>query len=258
MRHGRHFTASTDLEDSSVKLPSVSKLWRPPPHDMRMEWPSILSPDRKRLSPTPENERVGFVAWQWLQHFHREGLSTNVRPHWSLLASLLPRGTVISDTRSEMTSLVFVPSRFGCQVLRLRRLSLLREGGKDINEFQLHMPPTFCFPRRFTDNNVIPCHPLPPSDTLVITNGLSTDRIRLVAAWGTFTAVEVHASRATRALQSRSQSVYGDVGHCFREGHPGAQVLRFVVSSLFPRLQRRRFAGDGSKICLKRKHKTSS
>ena len=72
--------------------------------------------------------------------------------------------------------------------------------------------PRFVFRVASLTSNVIPCHPLPPSDTLVITNGLSTDRIRLVAAWGTFTAVEVHASRATRALQSRSQSVYGDVG----------------------------------------------
>ena len=136
-----------------------------------MEWSSILSPDRKWSSPKPENERVGFVAWQWLQHFHREGLSADVRPYWSLLASLLPRGTVIRDTRSEMTYLVFVPGRFGCQVLRLRSLPLLREGGKDIFEFQLHMPPTFCFP----------CRPLPPSDALITTNGLSSDRIRLVA-----------------------------------------------------------------------------
>ena len=110
-------TWEPDLEDSCVKLPCISKLWRPPPHDLRVEWSSILSPDRKWSSPTPENERVGFVAWQWLQHFHCEGLSTNVRPHWGLLASLLPRRTVIRDTRSEMTSLV-------------RRLSLLREGGK--------------------------------------------------------------------------------------------------------------------------------
>ena len=130
---------------------------------MRMEWSSILSPDRKWSSPTPENERVGFVAWQWLQHFHREGLSANARHHWSLLASLLPRGTVIRDTRSEMTYLVFVPSRFGCQVLRLRSLPLLQEGGKDIFEFQMHTQPTFCFPCRFTDINVIPCRPLPPS-----------------------------------------------------------------------------------------------
>ena len=36
-----------ELEDLSMKLPSVSKLWRPPPHDLRMEWSSILSPDRK-------------------------------------------------------------------------------------------------------------------------------------------------------------------------------------------------------------------
>ena len=55
-------TWEPDLEDSSVKLPSVSKLWRPPPHDLRMEWSSILFPDRKWSSPTPENERVGFVA----------------------------------------------------------------------------------------------------------------------------------------------------------------------------------------------------
>ena len=117
------------LKDSSVKLPSVSKLWRPPPHDLRMEWSSILlSPDRKWLSPTPENERVGFVAWQWLQHFHREGLSADVRPHRSLLAGLLLRGTAIRDTRLEMTSFVFVPSRLGCQVLRLRSLPLLRKG----------------------------------------------------------------------------------------------------------------------------------
>ena len=81
-----------------------------------------------------------------MQHFHREGLSADVRPHGSLLASLLLRGTVIRDSRSEMTYLVFVPGRFGCQVLRLRSLPLLREGGKDIFEFLLHMPPTFCFP----------------------------------------------------------------------------------------------------------------
>ena len=93
--------------------------------------------------PAPENERVGFVAWQWLQHLHRKGLSADVRPNWSLLASLLLRGTVITDTRLEMTYLVFVPGQFGCQVLRLRRLPLLREGRKDIFEFQLHMPPTF-------------------------------------------------------------------------------------------------------------------
>ena len=42
------------------------------------------------------------------------------------------------------------------------------------------MPPTFCFPSRFTDTNVIPCRPLPPSDAFVTTNGLSSDRIRLV------------------------------------------------------------------------------
>ena len=60
-------------------------------------------------------------------------------------------------------------------------MPLLREGGKDIYEFQLHMPPTLCFPCRFTHVNVIPCHPLPPSDALVITNGLSSDRIRLLA-----------------------------------------------------------------------------
>ena len=128
-----------------------------------------------------ENERVGFVAWQWLQHFHREGLSADVRPNWSLLASLLPRGTVITDTRLEMTYLVLVPGRFGCQMLRLRSLPLLREGGENIFVFQLHMPLTFCFPCRFTDINVIPCRPLPPSDALVTTNGLSSDRIRLVA-----------------------------------------------------------------------------
>ena len=57
-------------------------------------------------SPTPENERVGFVAWQWLQHFHREGLSADVRLHWSLLASLLPRGTVNRDARLEIADLV--------------------------------------------------------------------------------------------------------------------------------------------------------
>ena len=174
-------TWEPDLENSSVKLPSVSKLWHPPPQDLRMELSSILSPDRKWSFPTPENERVGSVAWQWLQHFHREGLSADVRPNWSLLASLLPRGTVIRDTKLEMTSLVFMPSRFGCQVLRLRSLPLLREGGKDIFEFQLHMPPTFCFPCRFTDINVILCRPLPPSDALVTTNGLSSDRILLVA-----------------------------------------------------------------------------
>ena len=39
----------------------------------------------------------------------------------------------------------------------------------------------FCFPCRFTDINVIPCRPLPPSDALVTTKGLSSDRIRLVA-----------------------------------------------------------------------------
>ena len=92
-------TWEPDLQDSSLKLPTVSKLWRALPRDLRIEWSSILSPDRKWSSPTPENERVGFVAWQWLQHFHRGGLSTNVRPNWSLLASLLPRGTVITDTR---------------------------------------------------------------------------------------------------------------------------------------------------------------
>ena len=43
------------------------------------------------------------------------------------------------------------------------------------------MPPTFCFPCRFTDINVIHYRPLPPSDALVTTNGLSSDRIRLVA-----------------------------------------------------------------------------
>ena len=37
----------------------------------------------------------------------------------------------------------------------------------------------------------------------------------------------------THATQSRSQSVHGDVGHCFREGHSGAKLLRSVVSSLF-------------------------
>ena len=57
----------------------------------------------------------------------------------------------------------------------------VREGGKDIFEFQLHMPPTFCFPCHFTDINVIPCSLLPPSDALATTNGLSSDRIRLVA-----------------------------------------------------------------------------
>ena len=132
-------TWEPDLQDSSVKLPSVSNLWHLPAHDLRMEWSSSLSPDRKWSSPTPENKRVGFVAWQWLQHFHREGLSA-----------------------------VFVPSRFGCHVLRLRRLPLLREGGKDIFEFQLHMQPTFCFPCRFTDIDVIPCRLLPPSDALVL------------------------------------------------------------------------------------------
>ena len=80
-----------------------------------------------------------------------------------------------------MTYLVFVPRRFGCQVLRLRSLPLLREGGKDIFEFQLHMPPTFCFPCRFTDINVILRRPLPPSDALITTNGLNSDRIRWVA-----------------------------------------------------------------------------
>ena len=142
------------------------------------EWSSILSPDRKWSSPTTENECVGFVVWQWLQHSHREGLSADVRPHWSLLASMLLRGTVIRDTRLEMTSLVFVPSRVGCQVLRLRSLPLLR---KNIFEFQLHMPATFCFLCRFTDINVILCRSLPPSDALVTRNGLSSDRIRLVA-----------------------------------------------------------------------------
>ena len=105
MRQGRHFTASKswepELEELSVKFPPVSKFWRPPPHDLRMEWSSILSPDRKWSSPTPENERVGFTAWQWLLHFHREGVSADVRPNWSLLASLLPRGTVIRDTSGD-------------------------------------------------------------------------------------------------------------------------------------------------------------
>ena len=90
-------TWEPDLENLFVKLPSVSQLWRPPPHDLRMEWSSILSPDRKWSSPTPENERVGFVAWQWLQHFHRDGLSTNVRHHRSLLASLLLQRYEIRD-----------------------------------------------------------------------------------------------------------------------------------------------------------------
>ena len=60
-------------------------------------------------------------------------------------------------------------------------MPLLREGGKDIFEFQLHMPPTFCLPCGFTDINVILCRPLPPSDALITTNGLSSDRIRLAA-----------------------------------------------------------------------------
>ena len=57
-------TWEPDLEDSSVKLPSVSKLWHPPPHDLRMEWSSILSPDRKWSSPTPEKRtcRVSCLA----------------------------------------------------------------------------------------------------------------------------------------------------------------------------------------------------
>ena len=37
------------------------------------------------------------------------------------------------------------------------------------------------FPCRITDINVLPCRPLPPSDAFITTNGLSSDRIRLVA-----------------------------------------------------------------------------
>ena len=119
----------------------------------------MLSPDRMWPSPALGNERVGFVAWQWLLHFHRDRLSTKVRPNWSLLASLLPRGTVAKDTILEMTSFVFVPSRFGCQGMWLHRLPLLREGEKDIQEVQLHITsrPRFVHPCRFTDFNVIVC-----------------------------------------------------------------------------------------------------
>ena len=200
------------------------------PHDLRVEWSSILSPDRKWPSPTPENERVGCVAWQGLLHFHGEGLSTNVLPSWGLLASLLPRGTVIKDTRLEKTSVVFVPGRFGCQVFQASSLALAREGGKDIYEFQHHMPPTFCFPGRLIDINAVPCRHLPPSDALVIVGVLSG---------GDGGAFAVVASRATRAPQGRSQRLRGDAGHCFRQGYSGARVLRSVVSSLFSRLQRR-------------------
>ena len=104
------------------------------------------------------------------------------------------------------------------------------------------MPPTFCFPCRFTDINVISCRPLPPSDALVTTNGLSSDRSRLVAT-GTNTTVEVHASRAARAPQSRSQNVFGDVSRraqrcydlLFRHCFPGCSDddLLAMVQKMF-------------------------
>ena len=237
-------TWEPDLENSYVKLPSVSNFWHLLPYDLRTEWSSILSPDRKWSSRTPENERVGCVAWKWLQHFHHEGLSADVRHHCSFLASFLTRGTVIRDTRSEMRYLVFVPGRFGCQVLRLRSLPLLREGGKDIFEFQLHRPPTFCFPCRFTGINVILCRPLPPSDALVTTSGLSSDRIRLVATGAHIPLLKFTSN--TCAPKQISKCLW----LCWAlisSRHPGAKVLRSVVSSLFSKLQRRRFAGDGSK-----------
>ena len=76
MRHGRHCTASKVRPnlgarsrrfvcDIAICFQSFGVLFR-----MVCAWngSSILSPDRKWSS-----------AWQWLQHFHREGLSTNVR-----------------------------------------------------------------------------------------------------------------------------------------------------------------------------------
>ena len=121
-----------------------------------------------------------------------------------------------------MTSLVFVPGRFGCQVLRLRRLPLLREEGKDIYEFQLHMPTTFCFPCRFIDINVIPCRPLSTSDTLVTTNGLSSDRIRLVPTGEPvpllrFMLLEQHVRPKADLKVFRAM-----LGIAFEKGNPGA------------------------------------
>ena len=116
------------------------------------------------------------------------------------------------------------------------------------------MPPTFCFPCRFTDINVIPYRPLPPSDALVTTTGLSSDRIRLVATGAPipllkFMLLEQHVRPKADLKVFMAMS-----GIAFEQGHPGAKVLRSVVSSLFSRLQRRRFAGDGFKKCLKRQH----
>ena len=145
------------------------------PHDLRVEWSSILSPDRKWPSPTPENERVGCVAWQWLLHFHGEGLSTNVRPSWGLLASLLPRGTVIKDTRLVKTSLVIVPGRFGRQVFHSSSACRCCEKEGKTSMSSNIRPRVF---QPLIDINAVPCRHLPPSDALVIVGVLSWWRRR--------------------------------------------------------------------------------
>ena len=136
MRHGRHFAGSKVGHNFGArsgrfvceiaicfKALASSSAWfaRGPEYCLQIG------------SGRPQDQKtnvsgVVFVAWQWLLHSRRQVLSANERPNWSLLTSLLPRGTVIKDTRLERTSIVFVPGRFGCQVLRLRRLPLLREG----------------------------------------------------------------------------------------------------------------------------------
>ena len=101
------------------------------PHDLRVEWSSILSPYRMWSSPTPENERVGCVAWQWLLHFHGEGLYTNVRPSWGLLARRQPSFSCQAD--------------LVVKCFRLRRLLYYEKEGKTSMSSNITCRPRFVF-----------------------------------------------------------------------------------------------------------------
>ena len=139
----------------------------------------------------------------------------------------------------------------------LRSLPLLREGGKDISEFQLHMQPTFCFPCRFTDINVIPCRPLPPSDALVTTNGLSSDRIRLVATGAPvprlkFMLLERHV-RPKADLK-----VFGDVCALLSRRASRCKGVTICCSVTVFQIAATTICWRWFKKCLKNQHKTSS
>ena len=92
-----------ELEDSSVKVPSVSKLWRPPPHYFAHGMVQHSVSRSKVVVSNTRKRTCRACCLELVAAFAREGLSADVRRHWSLLASLLPRGIVIRDTRWEMT-----------------------------------------------------------------------------------------------------------------------------------------------------------